>query len=201
MLLRELLISEYGELIDKIVRATTLAKNEASRDFIATTLVRSMNVAKVKEPSQCPVAIIAEALLAYQKSNAWPPKFVEFIDEMMGLTKLPYSTVRSSITNFHWNIPDYLRYKKKPAKGQMERVAVTKPEPPEPTAKEVKEKMKFAWQKVPNKEEVVKLNDNYHVVIDFGAFKITIEKVKDESTTTGKTQNHKNQAYRQFLLI
>ena len=180
MLLRELLISEYGELIDKIVRATTLPKNETSRDFIATTLVRSMNVAKVKEPSQCPVAIIAEALLAYQKSNAWPPKFVEFIDEMMGLTKLPYSTVRSSITNFHWNIPDYLRYKKKPAKGQMERVAVTKPEPPEPTAKEVKEKMKFAWQKVPNKEEVVKLNDNYHVVIDFGAFKITIEKVKDE---------------------
>ena len=180
MLLRELLISEYGELIDKIVRATTLAKNETSRDFIATTLVRSMNVVKVKEPSQCPVAIIAEALLAYQKSNAWPPKFVEFIDEMMGLTKLPYSTVRSSITNFHWDIPDYLRYKKKPAKVLVERVVVTKPEPPEPTAKEVKEKMEFAWQKVPNKEEVVKLNDNYHIVVDFGAFKITIEKVKDE---------------------
>ena len=86
MLLRELLISEYGELIDKIVRATTLAKNETSRDFIATTLVRSMNVVNVKEPSQCPVAIIAEALLAYQKSNAWPPKFTELIDEMMGLT-------------------------------------------------------------------------------------------------------------------
>ena len=51
MLLRELLISEYGELIDNIVRATTLPKNEASRDFIATTLVRSMNVVKVKEPS------------------------------------------------------------------------------------------------------------------------------------------------------
>src|SRR4030067_2933212 len=156
MLLRELLISEYGELIDKIVRATTLPKNETSRDFIATTLVRSMNVVNVKEPSQCPVAIIAEALLAYQKSNAWPPKFTEFIDEMIGLTKLPYSTVRSSITNFHWNIPDYLRYKKKPAKDQVERVAVTKPDAPELTAKEIKEKIELAWQPAPKKVETVK---------------------------------------------
>jgi len=176
MLLRELLISEYGELIDKIVRATTLSKNETSRDFIANTLVRSMNVVKVKEPSQCPVAIIAEALLVYQKSNAWPPKFTELIDELMGLTKLPYSTVRSSITNFHWDIPDYLRYKKKPAKEHMERVTVTGGgSSPTPLIEGT-----FGYKAIPKKEEVVKLDENYHVVIDFGAFKITIEKVKDE---------------------
>lgn len=174
MLLRDVLIAEYSELIDKIVKATTLPKNEDSRDRVATTIVRSMGLSNSKEPSHCPVYILSIALSEYQKSDTWPAKYPEFIEELAGLTNLAFSTIRSSLSKFPWDIPSYLKPKTHTSKP--ERVTVTKPyegaylplavstEQPTPTIK--------------TKKDVVKLKEDYHVVIDFGAFKITIERVK-----------------------
>lgn len=176
MLLRDVLIAEYSELIDKIVKATTLPKNEESRDKVATTIVRSMGMSNSKEPSHCPIYILSEALSGYQKSGAWPAKFPEFIEELSGLTELPYSTVRSSISKFPWDIPSYLKPKTQTAKA--ERVTVTKPY----EGAYLPLKVSTEQPKIPPpiKEDIVKLKEDYHVVIDFGAFKITIERVKHE---------------------
>lgn len=183
MLLKDMLIADYGNVIDKVVSASTLPKNEASRDKIASIIVHSIKTSGVKEPSHSPLYIMSEAISIYQKSNTWPSKFPEFIDEMVGLTKLAPSTIRSSLHSFPWDVPKYLHPKGRRLPIVPE-VTILKEKEIKPSAItcEVKttplvtEEVRISSPE--SSEKVVKLNDNYHVVIDFGAFKITIEKVK-----------------------
>lgn len=183
MLLKDMLISEYGSIIDKIISASVLPKNVASRDKVANVIVRSMKTSGVKEPSHSPLYIISEAISIYQKSNTWPSKFPEFIDEMIGLTKLSSSTIRSSLHTFPWDVPKYLfpKGRKLPSGSKVTILKESGIESPSvecevKTTPLVTEEVRISSSKPP--EEVIKLDDNYHVVIDFGAFKITIEKVK-----------------------
>lgn len=183
MILRDMLISDYSSVIDKIVSTSTLPKNNASRDKIADVIVRSMKTSGVKEPTHSPLCIMAEAISIYQKSNTWPSKFPEFVDEMVGLTKLSPSTIRSSLHSFPWDVPKYLFPKGIRTKGSPKVTILKGKEIERPpiicdvrTTPLVTEEVRVSVSKP--SEEVVKLDDNYHVVIDFGAFKITIEKVK-----------------------
>lgn len=196
MLLREMLVAECGEIIFKIVGATTLPKNNSSRDRVVFTIVRSMKMSGVKEPSHCPLYIMAEAISLYQKSNTWPARFPEFIDEMGGLTKLPISTIRSSLHMFPWDVPKYLQPKgRKPAASSKVTILKEKDiKSPLQVERDLSgedvDKVVCNVKATPlvtkemgvspksHIDETIKLNDNYHVVIDFGAFKITIEKVK-----------------------
>ena len=109
MLLRDMLITEYKDVIDTILRASTRNKNNESRDLIASTIVRSMKTSGIKEPSKSPFYILALALREYQKSGTWPSKFSEFVDELKGLTGLSPSTIRSSLASQPWDVPLYLR--------------------------------------------------------------------------------------------
>ena len=183
MLLRELLLAECRDLINKVLHITTLPHNEVSADKIANTLVRSMSVTGEKEPSNSPVYLIADALSAYKKSNTWPPRLTELVDEVCGLTKLSYGTVRSSLATFPWDIPKYLTANKRHSKQSVERVKIvtpvdSTPKPP-PVGTECVQDTRVAWQRV-EPTKTVKADDNYHVIVDFGAFKITIEKVNHE---------------------
>ena len=203
MLLKNRLLAEYRDVITTILHATTLDRSDVSRDLIASIIVRSMKTSRIKEPSKSPIYTLALALREYQKAGTWPPKFSEFIDELRGLTSLPASTIRSSLNVQAWDVPIYLRPKSPKKKGpyldgkvnilnvtnessqiaQQEFSAESNIKPAIDTSIKVME--------IGSKcnDDIIKLNDNYHVVIDFGAFKITIEKEKPGKVPVPSTSN------------
>ncbi len=162
MLLKDKLLVECKDVIEKVLSQTRLPKNIASEHLVADALVKSMRVAKVTEPTQTPLYLIAEALSSIRESGTWPVYQRELAREIAQLTDVAITTVATSLNRFPWDLPSFLKKKKR--SEFIEPVKVVKPKEEEEKVEEVKE------------EQVVKLNGHYRVVIDFGEFQIRIER-------------------------
>ena len=167
MLLREMLAEEAKDVIDLILSQSKLPRSEQSRWRVVDALVKSMQVCKVTEPLNTPIASIALSLQDIGKGGSYPPDRTQFVDRIEKDTKLPRSTICSSILKFPWDIPGYLLLSKHKRKEQ-EGVVIKKAVVQEATIVETKEPISTKVESVAVKP--------YHVVIDFGEFKIRIER-------------------------